>query len=205
MLTVLDQFDAKLAPFVIPVANGFHVVPFPGLTLSDAMAIRSGYMPDSWRGITPVFVSPSKIMEYLRNHECLAFQTNWSRDHFKVAGEYLNESVRVLTGFQSELCASFYSSKALSKIRSSNRAKDPETKIEPRLVELYLDFLKSNYGNRADSVVSEIRRSGISNAAYSINALGATPYQTWLTETLGSKRSDPEKARNLRLLARGRR
>ena len=205
MLTVLDQFDAKLAPFVIPVTNGFHVVPFPGLTLSDAMAIRSGFMPDAWRGIKPVFVSPSKIMDYLRNQECLAFQTNWSRDHFKVAGEYLNDGVQILTGFQSELCAKFYSAKALTKIRSSNRTQDPAKKAEPKLVELYLDFLKSNYGTRADSVVSEIRRSGISSAAYSINALGATPYQSWLTETLGSKRSDPDKARNLRLLARSRR
>ena len=205
MLTVLDQFDAKLALFVIPVANGFHVVPFPGLTLSDAMAVRSGYMPDSWRGITPVFVAPSKIFEYLRKNECLAFQSNWSCDSFKVGGEFLNETVRILTGFQSELCAKFYSARALSKIRASNRTQDPTKKSEPKLVELYIDFLKSKYGERSASVVSEIRRSGISSAAYSINALGATPYQSWLTETLGSKRSDPDKARNLRLLARGRR
>ncbi len=205
MLTVLDQFDVKLAPFVIPVTNGFHVVPFPGMTLSDAMAIRSGFMPDAWRGIKPVFVSPSKIMDYLRNQECLAFQTNWSREGFKVAGEFLNETVGILTGFQSELCAKFYSARALSKIRACNRTKDPAKKAEPKLVELYIDFLKSKYGERSASVVSEIRRSGISSAAYSINALGATPYQSWLTETLGSKRSDPDKARNLRLLARGRR
>ena len=205
MLTVLDQFDAKLSPFVIPVANGFHVVPFPGLTLSDALAIRSGYMPDSWRSITPVFVSPSKIFEYLRKNECLAFQSNWSREGFKVAGEFLNETVGILTGFQSELCAKFYSARALSKIRASNRTQDPAKKSESKLVELYIDFLKSKYGESSASVVSEIRRSGISSAAYSINALGATSYQSWLTETLGSKRTDPDKARNLRLLARGRR
>jgi hypothetical protein len=129
----------------------------------------------------------------------------WSRDSFKVGGEFLNETVGILTGFQSELCAKFYSARALSKIRACNRTKDPAKKAEPKLVELYIDFLKSKYGERSASVVSEIRRGGISSAAYSSNALGATPYQSWLTETLGSKRSDPDKARNLRLLARGRR
>ena len=162
-------------------------------------------MPDSWRGITPVFVAPSKIFEYLCKNECMAFQSNWSRDGFKVGGGFLNETVGILTGFQSELCVKFYSARALSKIRASNRTQDPAKKSEPKLVELYIDFLKSKYGERSASVVSEIRRSGISSAAYSINALGATPYQSWLTETLGSKRSDPDKARNLRLLARGRR
>ena len=205
MLTVLDKIDAKLAPYVIPVTNGFHVIPFPGMNLSDAMAIRSGFMPDSWRGIKPVFVSPSKVIEYLHNNECLAFQTGWSLDAFKVGGDFLNDSVQVLAGFQSELCVGYYSTKALSKIRACNRTKDPAKKAEPKLVELYIDFLKSKYGERSASVVSEIRRSGISSAAYSIHALGATPYQSWLTETLGSKRSDPDKARNLRLLARGRR
>lgn len=205
MLTILDKIDAKIAPYVVPVTNGFHVVPFPGMHLADAMSIRSGFMPNTWRNLTPVFVSPGKILTYLETHDCLAFPSQWSLESFKVGGEFLNESLKVLKGFQHELCVGFYSSKALSKIRYANRSVDPEKKTESKLVELYIDFLKSKYGERSASVVSEIRRSGISSAAYSINALGATPYQSWLTETLGSKRSDPDKARNLRLLARGRR
>ena len=205
MLTVLDKIDAKLAPYVIPVKNGFHVIPFPGMHLADAMAIRSGFMPNTWRNLTPVFVSPEKIFAYLKTYDCLAFPSQWSLDAFKVGGEFLNESLKAFMGFQHELCVGFYSSKALAKIRYANRSVDPEKKTQPKLVELYIGFLESTYQNKAISVVSEIRRGGISSAAYSIQAGGMESYQDWLTRTLGSKRSDPDKARNLRLLARSRR
>ena len=205
MLSVLDKIDAKTAPYVVPVTNGFHVVPFPGMHLADAMAIRSGFIPNTWRNLTPVFVSPGKILTYLETHDCLAFPSQWSLESFKVGGEFLNESLKVLKGFQHELCVGFYSSKAMSKIRYANRSVDPEKKTEPKLVELYIGFLESTYQNKASSVVSEIRRGGISSAAYSIQDAGMESYHDWLTRTLGSKRSDPDKARNLRLLARSRR
>jgi len=203
MQQVLDKIDASHLPFLVPVTNGFHVFPFPGLDITSAEAIRMGFLPKDWSIVKPLFVARSKVVQYLKDNECLAYPSGWDHKLF-VSEEF--RGLRPKQGIACMLCIEHYKSKALQKLRSMNSVRESSAKATTKLLELYCDFLKSSYGEGpVSAVVSVIRKHGASYASPDIVANGWESYESWLIRVMGSKRTDPDKARDLRLLARGRR